>query len=198
MVNKLFIAGVQVPEFPLLETKGKGASAAPLQIGATAVNVGITNVVVFTIIVIVAVVAHNPTVGVNVYVVVAVLFSAGDHVPVTPLVEVVGKGTFTDPTHIGFLDTNTGIVLGVTVMVIVAVFAHIPVVGVNVYKVVAKLLIAGDQVPVITFVDVIGNTAIVAPEQTAATCVNSGVVFGVTVMVIVAVFAHNPAVGVKV
>ena len=66
MVNKLFIAGVQVPEFPLLETKGNGTSVAPLQIGATAVNVGITNVVVFTIIVIVAVVAHNPTVGVKV------------------------------------------------------------------------------------------------------------------------------------
>ena len=46
--------------------------------------------------------------------------------------------------------------------------------------------------------DVVGNAANVAPEQTAATCVNVGVVFGVTVMVIVAVFAHNPAVGVKV
>jgi hypothetical protein len=117
---------------PLFETKGNGASVAPLQIGATAVKVGTTSVVALTIIVIVAVVAHNPFVGVNVYVVVATLFSAGDHVPVTPLVEVVGKGTTTDPTHIGFLDTNAGIVLGVTVMVIVAVFAHIPVVGVNV------------------------------------------------------------------
>jgi hypothetical protein len=38
----------------------------------------------------------------------------------------------------------------------------------------------------------------VAPEQTAATCVNVGVVFGVTVMVIVVVFAQRPAVGVKV
>jgi hypothetical protein len=47
-------------------------------------------------------------------------------------------------------------------------------------------------------VEVVGNAAIVAPEQTAATCVNVGVAFGVTVMVIVALFAHNPAVGVNV
>jgi hypothetical protein len=83
-------------------------------------------------------------------------------------------------------------------MVIVAVLAHNPVVGVNVYSVVAVLFTAGDQVPVTAFVDVVGNAANVVPEQTAATCVNVGVAFGVTVMVIVAVFAHNPAVGVKV
>ena len=57
---------------------------------------------------------------------------------------------------------------------------------------------AGDQVPVTALVEVVGSAAIVAPEQTAATCVNVGVVFGVTFMVIVAVFAHNPAVGVNV
>ena len=57
---------------------------------------------------------------------------------------------------------------------------------------------ACDQVPVIAFVDVVGNAAIVAPEQTAATCVNVGVVFEFTVMVIVAVLAQSPAVGVNV
>jgi hypothetical protein len=57
---------------------------------------------------------------------------------------------------------------------------------------------AGDQVPVTAFVEVVGNAAMFAPEQTAATCVNVGVVFGVTVIVIVAVLAHNPAVGVNV
>ena len=60
------------------------------------------------------------------------------------------------------------------------------------------MFIAGDQVPVTAFVDVVGNAANVAPEQTAATCENVGVVLGVTVIVIVAVFAHNPAVGAKV
>ena len=60
------------------------------------------------------------------------------------------------------------------------------------------MFIAGDQVPVIAFDDVVGNAEIVAPEQTAATCVNVGVVFGVMAIVIVAVFAQSPAVGVKV
>ena len=42
-----------------------------------------------TVTVIVVVVAQRPAVGVNVYVVVAVLLIAGDHVPVIPLSEVV-------------------------------------------------------------------------------------------------------------
>jgi hypothetical protein len=47
------------------------------------------------------------------------------------------------------------------------------------------LLIAGDQVPVIELFEVVGNAANVAPEQIAATCVNVGVTFGFTVIVIV-------------
>ncbi len=38
--------------------------------------------------------------------------------------------------------------------------------------------------------DVVGKADNVAPEQIGATCVNVGVVFGVTVIVIVAVLAH--------
>ena len=49
---------------------------------------------------------------------------------------------------------------------------------------------AGDHVPVIPLFDVVGNTANVAPEQTAAICVNVGVTFGFTVIVIDAVVAH--------
>ncbi len=83
-------------------------------------------------------------------------------------------------------------------IVIVAVFAQTPIVGVNVYVVVAVLLIAGDQVPVIALFEVKGKAESVAPEQIAATCVNVGVTFGFTVIVMVAVVAHNPAVGVNV
>jgi hypothetical protein len=61
---------------------------------------------------------------------------------------------------------------------------------VKVYVVVAVLLIAGDHVPVIPLLDVVGNAANVAPEQIAATCVNVGVTIGLTVIVIVAVEAH--------
>ena len=57
---------------------------------------------------------------------------------------------------------------------------------------------AGDQVPVIPSLDVVGRALNVAPEQIGATAVNVGVTFGLTVIVSVAVVAHCPAVGVKV
>jgi hypothetical protein len=49
---------------PLLEVVGNGASIAPEQIGATAVSVGV--VLLFTVIVKVAVVAHCPGSGIKV------------------------------------------------------------------------------------------------------------------------------------
>ena len=87
---------------------------------------------------------------------------------------------------------------GLTVMVKVAVVAHCPAVGVKVYMVVAVLFSAGDQVPVIPLVEVVGKAVSVAPEQIAGTVANVGVMFGLTVMVNMAVVAHCPAVGVKV
>ena len=57
---------------------------------------------------------------------------------------------------------------------------------------------AGDQVPVILLIDVVGSAASAAPEHIGATGVNVGVVFGVMVTVIVFVVAHSPAAGVKV
>ena len=57
---------------------------------------------------------------------------------------------------------------------------------------------AGVQLPVIPFSDVVGSAVSVAPEQIAATGLKVGVIFGLTVMVNVAVVAHCPAVGVKV
>ena len=57
---------------------------------------------------------------------------------------------------------------------------------------------AGDHEPVIPLFDVVGNAASVAPEQIGATALNVGRMFGLTVMVRVAVVAHCPAVGVNV
>ena len=57
-------AGAQVPVIPLLDVVGNAVSVAPAQIGATAVNVGVT--FGLTVIVSVVVVAHCPAVGVNV------------------------------------------------------------------------------------------------------------------------------------
>ena len=50
----------------------------------------------------------------------------------------------------------------------------------------------------IPLVEVVGRAAKGSPEQMAATGLNVGVIFGLTVMVSVAVVAHSPAVGVKV
>ena len=50
-----------------------------------------------------------------------------------------------------------GVGSGLTVTVIVVVFAHCPDDGVKVYIVVAWVFKAGDQVPVIPFVEVVGS-----------------------------------------
>src|SRR6478735_471091 len=115
---------------PLVEVVGSGVKVAPAQIGATAVNVGVT--FGLTVIVIVAVVAHCPAVGVKVYVVVAVLSSAGAQLPVMPLFEVVGKGVKVAPEQIGATAVNVGVTFGLTVIVNVAVVAHCPAPGVKV------------------------------------------------------------------
>ena len=135
-------------------------------------------------------VPHCPAVGVNVYVVVAVLFNAGDQVPVIPFVEVVGKAAKVAPEQIGFITANVGTILELTVIVNVAVVAHCPAVGVNVYVVVAVLFNAGDQVPVIPFVEVVGKAAKVAPVQIGFTVANVGTILELTVIVNVAVVAH--------
>ena len=49
---------------PLLEVVGNAASVVPAHIGGTAVNVGVT--LALTVMVNVAVVAHCPSVGVNI------------------------------------------------------------------------------------------------------------------------------------
>jgi hypothetical protein len=57
---------------------------------------------------------------------------------------------------------------------------------------------AGAQVPVIPLLEVVGSGAKVAPEQIGATALNVGVIFGLTVIVKIAVVAHCPTVGVNV
>ena len=83
----------------------------------------------------------------------------------------------------------------------VAVVAHCPAVGVNVYVPLAELLtVPGDQVPEIcgVFVEFVGKTGAVAPAQIGAIAVNVGVTNGFTVTSKVAVVAHCPAVGVNI
>ena len=115
-------AGDHAPVIPFNDVVGNGDNVAPEQIGATALNVGVT--LLLTVIVNVAVVAHCPAVGVNVYVVVAVLSSAGDHAPVMPFNDVVGSGDNVAPAQIGATGLNVGVTLLLTVIVNDAVVAH--------------------------------------------------------------------------
>ena len=85
----------------------------------------------FTVIVNVSDKAHCPAVGVKLYVVVVALFNAGDHVPVTLFVDVVGKGLNVSPAQIAATLANVGVTTGLTVMVNVCVVAHCPAVGVK-------------------------------------------------------------------
>ena len=114
--------GAQVPVMPLIDVVGSAVSVAPEQIGATALKVGV--IFGFTVIVSVAVVAHCPAVGVNAYVVVAVLSKAGAQVPMIPLLEVVGSAVRVAPEHMGATAVNVGVTFGLTVMVNVVVVAH--------------------------------------------------------------------------
>ena len=67
------------------------------------------NVFGLTVMVIVCEIAHCPVDGVNVYVVVIVLFNSGDQVPVIPLVEVVGRIAKLPPEKIGAACVNAGV-----------------------------------------------------------------------------------------
>ena len=107
---------------PLVDVVGSAVRVSPEQMGATAVKVGV--MFGFTVIVNVVVVAHCPAAGVNVYVVVAVLFSAGAQVPVIPLLEVVGNADKVAPEQMGATAVNVGVMFGLTVMVKVVVAAH--------------------------------------------------------------------------
>jgi len=80
VVDVLFIGGDQAPTIPLFDVNGKAAIVVPAQTVATCVNVGVTPLE-FTVIVIVVLVAQNPVVGVNVYVMVAVLLITGNQDP---------------------------------------------------------------------------------------------------------------------
>jgi hypothetical protein len=55
---------------------------------------------------------------------VAVLFRAGDHVPVIPLLDVVGSDESVAPEQIGAIASKVGVTLGSTVIVNVVVAAH--------------------------------------------------------------------------
>ena len=106
---------------------------------------------------------------------VVVLFNAGVHTPVIPLLEVISNGDSVAPTQIAATWVNVGVTIGFTTMISVTIVADWPIAGVNVYVVVVVLSNAGVQVPMILLVDLIGNGDNVPPTQIAATGENVGV-----------------------
>ena len=124
----LLMAGDQVPAMPSLEVDGS-VMVEPLHTAGIASKVGVTCGV--TVTVSVAVVAQLLPVGVKVYVVVAVLLMAGDHVPAMPSLEVAGS-VMAAPLHTAAIASKVGVTCGVNVKVSVAVVAHVLPVGVKV------------------------------------------------------------------
>jgi len=64
-----------------------------------------------------------------------------------PLLDVVGRAVILLPAQNSFTNVNEGIVAELMIMVVVTLVAHCPAFGVNVYVLVAWLLIAGDHDP---------------------------------------------------
>ena len=127
----------------------------------------------------------------------------GDHVPVIPLVEVVGNVGTVAPSQKEpvVLKANVGSTIGLTVTTNDAVVAHCPAFGVKIYVSPAVLLtVVGDHVPVILLVEVVGKEGTLPPEQIVSDVpkLKVGLTGVFTVTANVCDVAHCPAVGVKI
>ncbi len=94
------------------------------------------------------------------------LLSAGDHVPVKPSFDVVGRVN-DSPVQIAVIGSNVACTGPPTVTFILAVSAQNPGLGVKIYVVVAILFGNGVQVPGVPLEDVVGKI-ILPPEQIGA------------------------------
>ena len=113
--------------------------------------------------------------------------------------EVLLKTGLGAPAQIGEIALKTGVMIGLTVTVRVAVAIHIPVFGIKVYVPEAVLLtVAGLHVPVIPLLETGFKTGFGAPAQIGAIALKTGVIIGLTVTVRIAVVAHCPGFGIKV
>ena len=130
-----------------------------------------------------------------------VLMVDGLHVPLTPLLEVVGNAGAVAFWQSGPTAVNIGVCRVVMVISIVVVVPHWPAFGVKVYVVVPSvdvLMVAGFHVPAIPLLDVVGRAGAVAFWQSGPICMNVGVTCDVITIFIVVTAAHCPALGVKV
>jgi hypothetical protein len=200
----LTAAGLHVPLMPLDDVAGNVGTTPPAHIVSVVPKVNVGVMFGFTVTLNEVFKAHCPADGVNVYVPEAVLLTvAGFHVPEIPFDDVAGNAGTVPPEQMvnEVPKVNVGVIFGFTVTVKVAVVAHCPAEGVNVYvSDVVLLTVAGFHVPVILLDDVPGNAGTDPPEQIVSDVpkLNAGVIFGFTVTVNVVVSAHCPADGVNV
>jgi len=189
------VDGLHVPVIPFDDVVGSVGTLAPAQAASAVPKLKVGVTFGFTVTVSVAVNAHCPGSGVNVYVPDVVLsILDGLHVPVILLLEVFGKAGTAAPLHIviEFPKAKVGVTFGVTVSVKLKGTAHAPAVGVNVYVPVLVLLtLAGFHVPVTPLLEVFGSVGTAPPEQIVDDPkLNVGVTFGLTVTLNEAVVAH--------
>ena len=191
----MLIAGVQVPVILLVDELGK-VKESPEQYGPCALKVGKTDVTIeivtwsFTegqgpFAVKVSVIDPEVIEGVYVEVKLDAILNVPDAAVQVALVAeppIIPFRLTLPPTQIVALFPASTAGVSFTVTVIVVVVAHCPAVGVNVYVVVAKLLMEGAHVPVIPFNEVLGNV-IDPPEQIGEIWVKVGVVGALTLII---------------
>jgi hypothetical protein len=200
----LTVAGLHVPVIPLEDVAGKAGTVPPEQIVSDVPKANTGTVLVFTVTVKLAVVAHCPADGVNVYTPDAVLLTVdGLQVPVMPLADVVANEGTDPPSQIvnDVPKLNAGVILALTVTLKVAVVAHCPAAGVNVYTPEAVLsAVEGLHVPVYPLEDVPGKAGTVPPSHidNDVPKLKVGVMLGFTVTAKLPARAHCPASGVNV
>jgi hypothetical protein len=132
----LTVAGFHVPLIPLLDAPGNVGTVPPAQMVSDVPKVKVGVMLDATVTVNVVGNAHCPADGVNVYVPEAWLLTvAGLHVPVIPFADVAGNVGAAPPIQIvcAVPKLNVGVIFGLTVTLNVAVVAHNPASGVNVY-----------------------------------------------------------------
>jgi hypothetical protein len=206
----LTVEGLHVPVMPLVDVVGRGftpaGKAEPLHIVSDVPKLNTGAMFGFTVTVNVAGVPHcDGLSGVKVYTPLEVLLTVdGLHVPVIPLVDVLGNG-FIPAGNAAPLQIvnevpklNTGVTSGFTVTVNVAGVPHCDgLSGVKVYTPLEVLLtVDGLHVPVMPLVDVLGNGFMPAGKAAPLQIVNevpklnTGVTSGFTVTVNVAVVPH--------
>ena len=194
------------PVIPFTDVGGNTGAAVPAQIFMAVPKSNEGSTIGFTVTVNLAGAIHCPgkTSGVNVYTAeVWLLTTEGVQVPLIPLSDMLGRvGTVSPAQMVKAVPIlNCGKVFGLTVTENVAVVAHWPAAGVNVYTPEVWLLTdEGLHVPVMPLSDADGKAGNPPPWQmvNAVPKLNAGVVFELTVTVSMVDVAHWPAEGVNV